>query len=69
MVRLEVADDGAGISDEDKTRLFEPYFSTKKSGMGLGLSIVNAIISDHNGMIRVKDNHPKGAKFVIEIPV
>ena len=69
MVRLEVSDDGAGISDEDKTRLFEPYFSTKKSGMGLGLSIVNAIISDHNGMIRVQDNHPKGAKFVIEIPV
>ena len=38
-VRMEVADDGPGISDEDKTRLFEPYFSTKKTGMGLGLTI------------------------------
>lgn len=69
MVRIEVADDGAGIPDEDKTRLFEPYFSTKKAGMGLGLTIVSTIISDHNGRIRVQDNQPKGAKFVIELPV
>ncbi len=69
MVRIEVADDGAGISDEDKTRLFEPYFSTKKAGMGLGLTIVSTIIADHNGRIRVQDNQPKGAKFVIELPV
>ncbi len=69
IVRLEVTDDGAGISDEDKTRLFEPYFSTKKAGMGLGLAIVSAIVADHNGMIRVHDNHPRGAKFIIELPV
>ncbi len=69
MVRIEVADDGAGISDEDKTRLFEPNFSTKKAGMGLGLSIVSTIVVDHNGMIRVQDNQPCGAKFVIELPV
>jgi two-component system nitrogen regulation sensor histidine kinase NtrY len=68
-VRIEVADDGQGISDEDKTRLFEPYFSTKKAGMGLGLTIVNTIVADHNGMIRVQDNQPRGAKFVIELPV
>ncbi|OEU63807.1 MAG: PAS domain-containing sensor histidine kinase [Desulfobacterales bacterium PC51MH44] len=69
IVRLEVADNGTGISDEGKTRLFEPYFSTKKAGMGLGLTIVSTIIADHNGMIRVQDNHPKGAKFVIELQV
>ena len=69
MVRIEVADNGTGISDEDKTRLFEPYFSTKKAGMGLGLTIVSTIIADHNGMIRVQDNRPQGAKFVIELPV
>jgi two-component system nitrogen regulation sensor histidine kinase NtrY len=68
MARIEIADNGAGISDEDKTRLFEPNFSTKKAGMGLGLTIVNTIIEDHNGMIRVQDNQPHGAKFVIELP-
>ncbi len=68
IVRIEIADNGKGISDQEKTRLFEPYFSTKKSGMGLGLAIVNSIISDHNGVIRVQDNKPKGAKFIIELP-
>ncbi len=68
IIRIEVSDTGKGISDEDKTRLFEPYFSTKKSGMGLGLAIVNSIISDHKGMIRVQDNTPEGAKFIIELP-
>jgi two-component system, NtrC family, nitrogen regulation sensor histidine kinase NtrY len=68
MVRIEVADDGQGVSDEDKIRLFEPNFSTKKAGMGLGLTIVNSIITDHNGMISVQSNQPRGAKFVIELP-
>jgi two-component system nitrogen regulation sensor histidine kinase NtrY len=68
-VRMEIADDGTGISNEDKTRLFQPNFSTKKAGMGLGLTIVNTIIADHNGMINVQDNSPRGAKFVIELPV
>ncbi len=69
MVTTEVSDTGCGIPEEDKSRLFEPYFSTKKSGTGLGLAIVNTIISDHNGYIRVKDNLPKGTKFIIELPV
>ena len=68
-IRLEAADNGSGISDADKTRLFEPNFSTKKSGMGLGLTIVSTIIADHNGVISVQDNIPRGAKFVIELPV
>ena len=68
-VRLEVSDDGCGIPDEDKSRLFEPYFSTKKTGTGLGLTIVNAIIADHNGYIRVRDNKPKGTTFLIELPL
>ena len=69
MVRIEFADSGPGISDENKTRLFEPNFSTKRTGMGLGLTIVSSIVLDHNGRIRVQDNHPNGAKFVIELPV
>jgi len=68
-VRIEVADDGPGISAEDKTRLFEPYFSTKKSGMGLGLTIVNTIVEDHNGTISVADRDPSGAIFAIQLPV
>ncbi len=68
-VHIEVSDNGCGIPDEDKGRLFEPYFSTRKSGTGLGLTIVNAIISDHNGYIRVRDNKPKGTTFLIELPV
>lgn len=69
MATVVVADTGRGIAPEDKPKLFEPYFSTKKSGTGLGLAIVNTIISDHQGFIRVKDNHPSGARFVIELPV
>ena len=69
MVRIEVADNGEGISPEHKMRLFEPNFSTKKRGTGLGLAIVNTIITDHNGFIRVQDNKPRGTRFIIELPV
>jgi two-component system nitrogen regulation sensor histidine kinase NtrY len=69
MVRLKVADTGSGISPKDRDRLFEPYFSTKKGGTGLGLTIVSSIISDHHGHIRVKNNEPNGTIFIIEMPV
>jgi two-component system nitrogen regulation sensor histidine kinase NtrY len=66
---LEVWDNGPGVRDDDKLRLFEPYFSTKKSGTGLGLAIATTIIADHDGYIRVRDNEPTGARFVVEMPV
>ncbi len=69
IARVEVVDTGTGISNRDKERLFEPYFSTKKSGTGLGLTIVSKIVTDHNGFIRVEDNTPKGTKFIIELPL
>ena len=69
LARIEVADNGCGISPEDKPLLFEPYFSTKASGTGLGLAIVNTIVSDHDGYIRVKDNFPQGSRFIIELPI
>lgn len=69
MVRLEVADTGRGIRPEDRGRIFEPYFSTRSNGTGLGLAIVSKIVADHNGYIRVRDNAPKGTRFVIELPV
>ncbi len=69
LIRIEVIDDGSGINEEDKDKLFFPYFSTKKEGTGLGLAIVNSIISKHRGYIRVQDNKPKGTQFIIELPV
>ena len=66
---LKISDNGCGIPAEDKPRLFEPYFSTKKSGTGLGLAIVSTIISDHNGYIRVRDNEPRGTHFIVELPI
>ncbi len=69
MVRVVVADTGKGVRPEDKTRIFEPYFSTKTQGTGLGLAIVSTIITDHNGFIRVRDNYPTGTKIIIELPV
>jgi len=68
IVRIELADDGDGIDQESKEKLFLPYFSTKKRGTGLGLAIVQRIIEDHNGYIRVEDNVPRGTKFIIELP-
>ena len=57
---VAVADDGAGVPSSHKRKVFEPYFSTKKSGTGLGLAIVNSIISDHHGQVSVADNKPTG---------
>jgi PAS domain S-box-containing protein len=67
-VELVVADSGAGVSSDDKERLFLPYFSTKNRGTGLGLAIVNHIVAEHNGTIRVEDNQPVGARFTVELP-
>jgi len=69
IVRLEVADNGTGMSRDAKLRLFEPYFSTKKDGTGLGLAIVSAIVADHQAYIRVQDNHPRGSRFIIDFPI
>ncbi|MFQ6758360.1 ATP-binding protein [Desulfovibrionaceae bacterium CB1MN] len=69
VVILEVRDNGAGVSDQDKLRLFEPYFSRKKTGTGLGLAIASTVVADHHGYIRVKDNEPQGARFIIELPL
>ena len=65
---VEIADNGPGIPPSDKNRIFEPYFTTKRGGTGLGLAIVSSVISEHQGEIRVFDNHPSGAKFVITLP-
>lgn len=66
---ISISDTGPGIKDEDKDKLFEPYFSTKKNGMGLGLTIAKRIIMEHKGNIKVKDNKPRGSIFSIELPI
>jgi len=68
-VTVAVADDGAGVPSSNKRKVFEPYFSTKKSGTGLGLAIVNSIISDHHGQVSVADNNPTGTIVSFQLPV
>ena len=68
-VKLSVADNGCGIPSGYKVKMFEPYFSTKRSGMGLGLTIVHSIMADHHGRIGVADNHPSGTVVTLDLPV
>lgn len=65
---IEVSDNGPGVAPTDKNRIFQPYFTTKKGGTGLGLAIVSSVISDHQGEIRIFDNHPFGTRFVVTLP-
>jgi two-component system, NtrC family, nitrogen regulation sensor histidine kinase NtrY len=68
-LEIIIADTGHGIDREVKEKLFLPYFSTKKRGTGLGLAIVRRIVEDHRGTVRVEENRPEGAKFVVELPL
>ncbi|HLE01103.1 MAG TPA: ATP-binding protein [Bdellovibrionota bacterium] len=68
MAVIEVSDNGPGMSDEVKTRVFEPYFSTKAEGTGLGLAIAKRIVNDHDGFIRVHSAPGQGTGFLIELP-
>jgi two-component system nitrogen regulation sensor histidine kinase NtrY len=65
---VTVQDNGTGMSEEVKARLFEPYFSTKSEGTGLGLAIAKRIVNDHDGVIRVQSEPGEGALFTIELP-
>jgi PAS domain S-box-containing protein len=69
IILATVEDTGEGIPADDFKRLFQPYFSTRGRGTGLGLAIVSRIISEHDGKVYAEPNHPRGAKFVIELPV
>lgn len=69
MIQLEVVDDGPGISPSELSRIFDPFYSTKDRGVGLGLSVVQRIIDDHDGYIQVQSELGEGTKFVMDIPV
>lgn len=66
-VLLEVSDNATGIDPKHFPKLFQPYFSTKHGGTGLGLTIVHRIVTEHNGKIIVSKNFPRGTKFRIEL--
>ena len=67
LVELSVTDTGPGVSAAGKEKLFLPYFSTKGRGTGLGLAIVSHIVTEHHGRVRIEDNYPTGARFIVEL--
>lgn len=66
---IEIADNGTGVPEAIRDRIFEPYFSTKQNGTGLGLAMVNQVVSDHGGYVRITQSDENGSTFRIEIPV
>ena len=68
VARVVVSDNGPGISETDREKLFLPYFSTKGRGSGLGLAIVRRIVIEHGGSIEASDNPPSGTRFTVELP-
>jgi two-component system nitrogen regulation sensor histidine kinase NtrY len=67
-VRIEISDTGSGLTEEECSRLFTPYYTTKNHGTGLGLAIVQSVISDHHGTISVSSEEGHGTTFHIELP-
>jgi nitrogen fixation/metabolism regulation signal transduction histidine kinase len=67
-IRLDVEDTGEGLNDEERARLFTPYYTTKQHGTGLGLAIVQAVVTDHGGKIWVDSTPARGTTFHIELP-
>lgn len=68
VVTLSVIDNGKVVTQEEMRRMFEPYYSKRPGGSGLGLTIVKKIIEDHNGYVRLKNNEPRGLIAQIELP-
>jgi two-component system nitrogen regulation sensor histidine kinase NtrY len=67
-VAVEVADTGPGLDDEQRTRLFTPYFTTKRGGTGLGLAIVQGVVADHGGRVEVRSTPGSGTAFTLVLP-
>ena len=67
-IRIEIADQGPGLSEEAKRRIFDPFFSEKPDGTGLGMAISKRIVQSHDGRIQAQNLEPKGARITIEFP-
>jgi signal transduction histidine kinase len=67
-VRLEIADTGEGLTEEERKRLFTPYYTTKQHGTGLGLAIVQAVVADHLGRIWIESEPGRGTTVHVELP-
>lgn len=68
-IEITVADTGIGISEENRKKLFSPFFTTRKNGTGLGLAITYRIIENHRGTIDVESEPGKGTTFMIRLPI
>jgi two-component system nitrogen regulation sensor histidine kinase GlnL len=68
-VRLEVHDNGPGISEDDLERIFSPFFTTKPQGTGLGLSIVRKVVDAHDGIIDATSAPGRGTTFRVSLPM
>jgi signal transduction histidine kinase len=68
LVRLSVHDTGKGIDPEIIPDIFNPFFTTKKTGTGLGLAVINKIIEDHHGTITVESSKGQGSTFTVHLP-
>ena len=68
VVKVEVTDTGVGITEEAMGKIFEPYFSTKQAGFGLGLAVTKAIVQEHQGSIGVRSEPERGTTFTVSLP-
>lgn len=68
-IEVKISDTGVGISEESLGKIFEPYFSTKQSGFGLGLAVTRKIIEEHQGTIAVESQLNRGTTFTVTLPV
>jgi two-component system sensor kinase FixL len=67
-IMICISDTGVGVGDKEKASLFKPFFTTKKEGMGMGLSVTSTIIKSHGGEICTENNQEGGASFFITLP-
>jgi signal transduction histidine kinase len=65
---VAVQDTGQGIAEKDRPYLFDPFFTKKPGGTGMGLAIVYSIVQKHNGRIEVESEYGKGASFILSLP-